>query len=566
MMKQTNPLLLSVRSQMLVEKMNAFYLKNWDREIVFDISQRVVPRHERHWHGKLAPRMTGSWKNWRYTYTHTPYHKSDDGQSPGDIMTKNVKKKYFWVDPPADMYLEKNVQGSKRDYHLAWEEFYKELESAAYSEPEQVLTLLNDLTNEGWSISQDVYERADILLEKSRERRALGIRPPITLQEVKGKERWPGNLPIWEEEWDPVLAYSINSQANPAHTYKPLMENDWVHDPAPWKDGPLPYPQLTQMEERLEFSPQRKNIILQKEADTRHDELLTLQNKDIYQRWVEDPSSFAGSATADNVKFLEDNTGKEVLKDGIPLLLHTDINHFIELFYPGDNIPEALFLWKYTADHVMFRHFVFEKTGKTLLEYTEPERFAILHAILDVKKALLFESEIGGKLTQCWTDSDYIEAFGEDDYRSFLRMDGRRIDEERRKYLRLWSTETVAEERLDQVVELTRMRHEDEYATGIYGGAARVKDRLDRKKWAIKEPSRQVQEHEKLISETAEERRALFDDEMALLAAEAELTYGDEVYGRMSPKLSGSGKVPDPALSDEVEAEASDEKHSGPNF
>ena len=110
-------------------------------------------------------------------------------------------------------------------------------------------------------------------------------------------------------------------------------------------------------------------------------------------------------------------------------------------------------------------------------------------------------------------------------------MDQRRVDEERRKYLRLWSTEVSREERLDQVVETTRMRHEDEHQQGIYGGVARVKDRLDRKKWAIKEPTRQVQEHEKEIAATREERRQMFDDEMSALALEARQAYGDEVWG-----------------------------------
>ena len=80
---------------------------------------------------------------------------------------------------------------------------------------------------------------------------------------------------------------------------------------------------------------------------------------------------------------------------------------------------------------------------------------------------------------------------------------------------------------------MTRMKHEDEHTDGIYGHASKVKDRLDRKKWAIKEPSKPVLDHEKTLAETREERRALFDDEMEVLALEAELSYGSELYGKM---------------------------------
>ena len=111
-------------------------------------------------------------------------------------------------------------------------------------------------------------------------------------------------------------------------------------------------------------------------------------------------------------------------------------------------------------------------------------------------------------------------------------MDQRRIDEERRKSLRLWSTEVAKEERLDQVVEVTRLKLEDDDKDGVFGHVSRVKDRLDRRKWTLKEPSRQVQEHEKWVIATKDERRALFDDEMADLGTEARLSYGDEAYGR----------------------------------
>eukprot|EP00659_Diplonema_papillatum_P001250 gene1250-1938_t len=370
-MRRSQWLLLSVRSQMLVEKMNAFYLKNWDKEAMFDVSQRVSPRKERHWAGKLAPRMLGQLKNWKNTYTQTPYHKSDSGQSPGDIMTGSPKKKYFWIDPSADYYLHANHPGGHRDFHLAWADFYKELEKAAYSEPEQVLTLLHDLFCEGWTVKPDVYDKADTYLVRSRERRSIGIKPPIILQEVKGKERWPGALPVFEEEWDPILPFTQYSQANPGWSYKPIAEKDWIHDPAPWVDKPLPPPDLTQMEEKLQHSPQRRNIILQKEADDRFEQLLQGQNRDIYRQYEMDPHSFAGNP--DDFTWLQDERGEQVKKDGVPILLYTDINHFIELFYSAE-VAEILFMWKYTADHVRFRHFVFEKTGKTMLEYTEPER------------------------------------------------------------------------------------------------------------------------------------------------------------------------------------------------
>eukprot|EP01063_Lacrimia_lanifica_P024313 TRINITY_DN32240_c0_g1_i1.p1 TRINITY_DN32240_c0_g1~~TRINITY_DN32240_c0_g1_i1.p1 ORF type:complete len:608 (+),score=265.54 TRINITY_DN32240_c0_g1_i1:67-1824(+) len=541
-MRRNSPRLLSVRSQMLVEKMNAFYLKNWDKEEVFDISQRVIPRMERHWVGKQGLVTAGAMKNWKYTYSATPYHKSDDGQSPGDITSKNVKKKYFWVDPPADMYRDQNLPGGERDFQLAWEEFYKELEAASYAEPEQVLTLLHDLINEGWTVPEEAYEKADNFLVDSRKRRVLGIKPPILIQSVEGKERWPGQETVpFEEEWDPIRPYTIDAQSNPAYTYKPIMEKDWVHDPAPWRDGPLPLPTTTRDEDRLKYSPQRRAIMLQEEADERFKQLLQGQNRDIYERFVRDPTSFAGDPA--QFGWLQENQMEVGLTDGVPLLLHTDINHFIELFYHGHHLPELIFFWKYTSDHILLRHFVFEKTGKTLLEFSEPERFAILHAILDLKKNLLFEGGGGSALLECHTDADYIKAFGEDVYRQFLRMEGRRIDEERRKYQRLWSTEIAKEERLDQVVELTRMRQEDEYRSGVFGTVARVRDRMDRRKWAIKEPSRQVQEHERFMTESAEDRRALFDDEMADLHAEATLAYGDEVYGRQTPKIGG--KLPE---------------------
>eukprot|EP01061_Rhynchopus_euleeides_P047185 TRINITY_DN9341_c0_g2_i1.p1 TRINITY_DN9341_c0_g2~~TRINITY_DN9341_c0_g2_i1.p1 ORF type:complete len:581 (+),score=216.14 TRINITY_DN9341_c0_g2_i1:140-1882(+) len=532
MMRRNSPQLLSVRSQMLVEKMNAFYLRNWDKEVLFDLSQRVVPRRERHWWQKSAPRNFGMLRTFKHVYTEIPYHKSDDGQSPGDIMNKDVKPKYFWCEPSADFYLHKDLPGGHRDYHLAWESFYEELQKAAFLEPEQVFTLLNDILVEGYEVPPTAYEKAEQFLEESRERRVSGIKPPVTFQTLQRKDRWQGANPVFEEEWDPVLPFTHYSQANPAWSYKPLMENNWVHDPAPWKDGELPPPTLTRHEHLMQVSSQRKNIMLQEMADDRFRSLLDGQNKDLFERWSRMPESFAGDPQ--RVRWLEDSNG-DTVRDarGTPLMLNTDIDHFIDIFYDPD-LAAIIFFWKYTSDHIMLRHLVFEKTGKTLLEYSEPERFAMLYAILAVKKQFLFESPVGKLLSECYTDSDYIDAFGEEPYRQFLRMEQRIVDEERRKQLRLWSTEVAKEERLDQVVEVTRMKLEEADRDGVYGHVSRVKDRLDRRKWTIKEPSRHVQEHEKMLAASSEERRQMFDDEMADLTEEARLAYGDQVYGRQT--------------------------------
>ena len=333
---------------MLVEKMNAFYLRNWDKEVVFDISQRVFPRSERHWRGKQFPKTSHQKKTWKYKYTDAPFHKSEDGQSPGDINMKDTKKKYFWCDPSPDHFLEKDLPGGHRDYHLAWENFYKELRKAAFFEPEQVLTLLHDLHNLGWSTSATAYERADAYLVESRERRVRGIKPPITIEELKGKERWPGQNPCFAEEWEPVRPFSYYSQANPQWAYKPLRTKDWVHDPM--KDGPLPYPETTRMEEALVTSPQRRNIILQKEADDRYKQLLDGENKDLYTRYERDPNSFAGGG---EITWLKE--GSTVVKDehGTSLMLTTDVNYFIEQFFPQDT-ESWIYFWKYTSG--MYKH------------------------------------------------------------------------------------------------------------------------------------------------------------------------------------------------------------------
>ena len=348
MLRQTTPVQLSVRSQMLVEKMNAFYMKNWDKEHIFDLSQRVVPRYERHWWGKTAPRSTGQMKTWKFTYTQTPYHKSDDGQSPGDTMTKTVKKKYFWCDPPADYFLEHNLPGGSRDYHLAWENFHKELEKAAYSEPEQMLTLLHDLMLEGWTVEESLYDKAEGHLDESRKRRVLGAKPPITLSEVEGKERFPGNNPVWEEEWDPIRPFTYYSQSNPRFTYKPLQDVDWVHDS--WLEDEtkeLPYPKLTQYEEKLKYSPLRANIIGQKMADERHQQLLHMQNKDLIDQYHRDPTSFVGNPEA--ITFYKNAKGEYLTdKNKSPLILRTDDEHFVDLFFPV-TAEDLIFFWKYTA-------------------------------------------------------------------------------------------------------------------------------------------------------------------------------------------------------------------------
>eukprot|EP01060_Flectonema_neradi_P035785 TRINITY_DN6680_c0_g1_i1.p1 TRINITY_DN6680_c0_g1~~TRINITY_DN6680_c0_g1_i1.p1 ORF type:complete len:280 (+),score=71.65 TRINITY_DN6680_c0_g1_i1:1013-1852(+) len=267
-----------------------------------------------------------------------------------------------------------------------------------------------------------------------------------------------------------------------------------------------------------------------------------MQNKDLIDQYHRDPLSFAGNP--ENIRFYVNESGKYIHDENdTPIILMTDVDHFIELFYPSSAV-DLLFFWKYTSDHVMFRHFVFEKTGKTLLEFTEPERFAIIAAALNVKRVILFEEgSMGRNLPNCWTDDDFIQEYGEEEYRQYLKLEQRLIDEHRRKYLRLWSTEVAQEEKLDHVVEMTRMKHEDEYSSGVYGHASKVKDRLDRKKWAIKEPSRPVLDHEKELSDTREERRALFDDEMETLALEAELSYGSELYGtREKPRKLRTGK------------------------
>ena len=347
MMKRNAPLQLSVRSQMLVEKMNAFYLRNWDKEAVFDMSQRVFPRRERHWWQKQAPRNFGHIKTFKHKYTSTPYHKSDDGQSPGDIMLKDVKQKYFWVDPSADYFLHKDLPGGHRDYHLAWETFYKELEKAAYIEPEQVFTLLHDLTAQGWEVPVTAYERAEMFLNNSRSRRVRGIKPPQTIHELKGKERWPGDSPLWDEEWDPVRPFTYYSQANPQWSYKPVAETDWVHDSAPWRDGPLPYPQTTRHEEAMRTSSQRKNIMLQMQGDERYRELLDGENKDLWEQWKRDPESFTGDPSG--IRWLVDENDERVTDDmGSSLMLHTDIEHFISLFFDTE-IVGLIYMWRYTS-------------------------------------------------------------------------------------------------------------------------------------------------------------------------------------------------------------------------
>eukprot|EP01062_Namystynia_karyoxenos_P066159 TRINITY_DN60166_c0_g1_i1.p1 TRINITY_DN60166_c0_g1~~TRINITY_DN60166_c0_g1_i1.p1 ORF type:complete len:560 (+),score=194.07 TRINITY_DN60166_c0_g1_i1:194-1873(+) len=534
-LRRTRPLQLSIRTQMLVEKMNAFYLKNWDKEPVFDISQRVVARKERQWARKAAPHLTANLKQWKWAYTRTPFHKSADGQSPGDLLQSTPKRKWFWVEPPADFYKDENLPGCDRDYELAWDNFYKELQLAAHVEPEQVFTLLHDLHNEGWTVDASAYERADKYLMEARERRLLGIKPPITIREVPQRERWPGANPTWDEEWSPVLPRSHFSQANPHYHYKPVQEADWVHDPADWADGPLPLPQPTRWDNESEHGFQRRRRELELQRNARFEALNEQQNIQVHERWKRDKHSFPGDP--DKVVWLEDDQNKKVLRHGVPLMQYSDPDYFIEKFYPRDDMAECLAFWKYTSDHIMLRHLVFYKTGKTLLEYSEPERFAILFALLDVKKLLLFESEIGKQLPHCWTDQDYIDAVGINEYKRFLRIEGRRIDEQRRSYLRLWSTEVAQEERLDQIVELTKLKHEDDQYKygGIYGAAMKVRDRLERKKWAIREPSRQVQEHERLLAATQDERSQLLEEERERLNAEAEGAYGNEWLGMRNP-------------------------------
>eukprot|EP01065_Artemidia_motanka_P048241 TRINITY_DN7730_c1_g1_i1.p1 TRINITY_DN7730_c1_g1~~TRINITY_DN7730_c1_g1_i1.p1 ORF type:complete len:551 (+),score=179.93 TRINITY_DN7730_c1_g1_i1:252-1904(+) len=518
---------------MMIEKMNAFYLKNWDKEQVFDLSQRVVARKERHWTAKFSPHLGANLKQWKHTYSATPFHKSADGQAAEHLQT-TAKPKWFWIEPSADFFVRRNLPGCDHDFQLAWADFYEELEKAAYIEPEQMVTLLHDLVNEGWTVSMDAYSRAEQLLYTVRERRVLGIKPPTVVTKVKRRERWPGSNPLWDVECNPVKPYTYGTQSNPSFTYKPVRTEDLVYDPASWMDGPLPKPVLPRWETSLRSSSLEQQVMADEDRDERFKQLLDQQNQDIYSRrdsFQGDPKNFVW------VKKGQNDPSPYVDENGVPLLMWTDVEYFIEKFYMDDDIAECLLFWKYTSDHILLRHLVFMKTGRTLLEYTEPERFAILIAVLEVKRTLLFFSDLGKELPHCWTDQDYIDLVGIDDYQRFLRMDGRRIDEERKRYLRLWSTEVAQEERLDQVVELTKTKHEeDQYKYGgIYGMAMKVRDQLDRKKWSIKEPSRQVQEHEKLMNETREERRALLEEEQARLREEAEASYGNEWRGMQNP-------------------------------
>eukprot|EP00756_Hemistasia_phaeocysticola_P049985 Hpha_TRINITY_DN2459_c0_g1::TRINITY_DN2459_c0_g1_i1::g.24712::m.24712 len=534
LVRRTQPLHYSMMTIMMIEKMNAFYLKNWDKEQMFDISQRVISRRNKQWDSKFGRRRWGLGKSWKISLTQTPFHKSQDAQTPGDMMMSTSKKKWFWVDPPADMYREQDLPGWDHEHAMAWDEFYKELERAAYVEPEQVFTLLQDLHLEGWTVPAEAYERADKYLIASRERRVLGIKPPITFRTVPRRERWQGTRKKpFDEEWEPILDDDELTQSYPHRMYKPVEERDFVHDPADWADGPLPYPTWTRMEHRMKNNIQARRVDVEKDKDMRFDQMLDQQNAEMWERWQEDPRSFAGDPSG--ARWMQDEDGSKITRPGsdVPLLVHTDIDFFIEKFYPGSNLAECLALWKYTQDHIMLRHFVFYKTGKTLLEYSEPERFAIVLALLENLKMLLFESEVGKRLPHCWTDQDYIDLVGIDNYQQFLRIEGRRLDEERRKYLRLWSTEVAQEERLDQVVELTKLKYEDDVYKygGVYGNAARIRDRLDRKKWTIREPSRQVQEHERWVAASRDQRRDELRQERERLTEEAEAAYGNEILG-----------------------------------